>query len=427
MQPEDPDVRALFTAGSIGSLPIKNRLVATPHAVSTYDGVPSREDNAYFGALAAGGVGLIIAGATIPHESSRTRSRALTEAYAKDAARTLAARPRAVHENGGLIFGQLVHLGREMLGRDTLHIPVAPSAVRSPRDPFPPKALSVAEIDEIVEGFGASARNLREAGYDGVEISGGHGYLVAQFLSPAVNRRSDDYGGSASNRFLFLRRVVEAIREHCGPDFPLGVRLSAPEQVPGGITVDDSIEIAQLVAEMETVDYLSITTGGAGLYVQDMSSPAGMTGAAAGRIRAATGMKVIAGHRNSDVTTAVGLLASGCANFVGMVRALIADPQLPAKAARGHLDDIRPCIVCVQDCRAFDGGLFCAVNPDTGRELTPLTLSGVRRRKKVAVIGGGPGGSGSGPNRCRGRARCVPLRAGQRARRSGPAGKRSAA
>ena len=392
MTAENPGVSALFTPGLIGTLAIKNRLVATPHAVSTVDGVPTREDTAYFSALAAGGVGLIIAGATIPHESSRTRSRGLTEAYAKDAAQALRARPHAVHENGAKIFCQLVHLGREMLGRDTLHVPVAPSAIRSPRDPFPPKALSIREIDDIVAGFAISAYNLREAGYDGVEISGGHGYLVAQFLSPAANTRTDDYGGSPDKRFLFLRRVVDAIRERCGADYPLGIRLSAPEQSPGGLTVNDSVDIARLVAAMGAVDYLSITTGGAGLYVQDMSTPAGMTADAAGRIRAATGMTVIAGHRNSDIKTAARILAAGSADFIGMVRALIADPKLPNKAEGGHLDDIRPCIVCVQDCRAFDGGLFCAVNPDTGRELTPLVLSGTRLRRRVAVIGAGPGG-----------------------------------
>src|ERR687888_190583 len=159
----------LFSEFRLGSLLLKNRVVGLPHGSAMVDrGVPTDDDLAYWEARAAGGAGLLIVGGTVAHRSGLLR-----------------------HRRGARMFVQLNHLGRESVGGTSEYAPVAPSAVRSPRDFATPHPLTIAEIEELVEAFVTGAENLEQAGYDGVELHAGHGYLLAQFLSPAVNRRAD--------------------------------------------------------------------------------------------------------------------------------------------------------------------------------------------------------------------------------------------
>src|SRR5439155_600659 len=173
---------------------------------------------------ARAGVGLIVTGAAVVHPTSRFPVRIIAEAWDEDGIDALRARVQAVQRHGARIFGQLVHLGRESPGGLTDTVPLAPSAVASARDPNPPHEMSVAEVRMIVDAFAASAANFRAAGYDGVEISAGHGYLVAQFLSRASNRRSDAYrGDTLEGRIRLLREIVEETRSRCGAGYPIGV------------------------------------------------------------------------------------------------------------------------------------------------------------------------------------------------------------
>jgi 2,4-dienoyl-CoA reductase (NADPH2) len=250
------------------------------------------------------------------------------------------------------------------------------------------------EIAEIVESFGICAANLRRSGHDGVEIHGAHGYLVGQFLSPATNFRDDAYGGTPERRLRFLRELIASIRKHCGEDFVLGLRLSADEEVADGLTIPDTAQIGKAIARDGGVDYLSITLGTRGLYVKDVTAPEATAERAAGIIRDASGLPVIVGQRITRPEVAERLLAEGNADLIGLARAVIADPEWVAKAARGEAERIRPCVGLNQDCRAFAPHLHCAVNPQAGRETVAAFMPRPQapRPRRVAVIGAGPGG-----------------------------------
>jgi 2,4-dienoyl-CoA reductase (NADPH2) len=389
MSSEFPHVFSPFT---IGSMSLKNRLVALPAGTSMAEnGVPTHGDTEHFERLAAGGVGMIIGGATVVHPSTTLRSRKLVEAYIDEFVPAAAAKAEVIHRHGARFIGQLCHLGREFIGGESDSPPVAPSPIKTVRDAYPPHELTIAEIEDIVEGWRVSTENLVKAGADGVEIHAAHGYLPAQFLSPLTNRRVDDFGGSFENRMRFLRLVLEAMRSVIPQGFVLGVRLSGEEEIPGGMTIEDCVRIAEDLAG-RGVDYFSITHGTRGKYVKDSTNPDAVAVPSAARVKAATGLPTLVGQRIRDVATADHIVKTGRADLVGMARALIADPDLPVKSQTGRLGEIRGCLGINQDCRAFDPHLHCAVNAEIGRGRHPGVGVRVERPREVYVIGGGPAG-----------------------------------
>ncbi len=205
----------------------------------------------------------------------------------------------------------------------------------SPRSADTPHELTAAEIRMIVESYGRSAANVQAAGYDGVEIHGAHGYLVAQFLSPASNRRFDAYrGDTLEGRMRMLVEVVEEIRTRCGDDFPLGVRLSADEQSPDGLTLDDTLEIVDALQEAAPVDYLSITAGMRGAYVKDSSWDEGFALPLAEAVKQGVDVPVIAAGRVRLPELAERAVASGQVDFVAVGRAMLVDPSRPRRRGR---------------------------------------------------------------------------------------------
>jgi len=358
-----------------------------------HDGRVTEHDVALQEERARGGVGLIITGSAHVHPTSRFPARILTEAWDEDGLEMLTRRVAAVQRHGARIFGQLQHLGREAPGGLTEALPLAPSAVPSPRVPGVPHEMSADEIRMIVAAYGRSASNFQTAGYDGVEIHGAHGYLVAQFLSPASNRRTDAYcGDSVDGRLRFLREIVEEIRTCCGAAFPLGVRLSASEQTSHGLTLDDTLEIVDALQRAAPVDYLSITAGVRGGYVKDSSVEEGFALGLAEAVKQGVDVPVIAAGRIRLPHLAEHALASGQADFVGLGRAQLADPEWVNKAREGRAAEIRPCIGIVQDCRRYAGGVACAINPRVGRENEWERPRRTEQSRRVAVAGGGPGG-----------------------------------
>ena len=338
----------LFSPLRLGPLRLKNRIVAVPHGTAmTERGVPTDDDISFWEARAAGGVAAMITGATTTHPSGVLRDRRRAEPWNPDSLAQMARRADRVHRHGAAILCQLNHLGREGVGGASEYAPVAPSAIRSPRDASTPHPLTAAEIEELIEAFVSGAVNVREAGYDGIELHAAHGYLIAQFLSPASNRRGDEYGGEESGRMRFLERIIAGIRERCDAECVLGVRLSADEEIPEGMHVDDAISIAHRLSDLGGVDYLSLTVG-----------------------------------------------QRGAADLVGMARQLIVDPQWPAKARRGITRSIRPCIGLNQECRTFPGGILCAASARAGRErwFDERLRAPRRHALRVAVVGGGPAG-----------------------------------
>lgn len=385
----------LFSQLQLGRETLQNRVVILPHGTSmVVDGATTEGDLAYYRQRAASRPGMIVTGAAVVHPGSARRQRVLVEDYSEHVLPALERRAQMMREYGVVPVGQLVHLGRELIGMDSDHAPVAPSVLRSPRDPFPPRELDHVDIAEIVEAFGHSAGNLKRTGHAGIEIHAAHGYLPAQFLSPATNLRDDLYGGDPVRRFRFLRETIEAIRHHCGDDFLLGVRLSADEETGEGIEIADTLRIVEQLQTLGGVDYVSITLGTRGAYVKDVSQPEATAARAAGIVRDNCSLPVIVGQRITRPDLAEQLLAEGKADMIGMARALIADPGWLDRAREGKAERIRPCLGLNQDCRSFAPHLHCAVNPQAGRE-TVAPFSGPKTadsKRRIAIIGGGPAG-----------------------------------
>jgi NADPH-dependent 2,4-dienoyl-CoA reductase/sulfur reductase-like enzyme len=257
-----------------------------------------------------------------------------------------------------------------------------------------PHPLSVGEIQGLVEAFRQAARRVKEAGADGVEVHMAHGYLLCQFLSPFSNQRGDEYGGSPEKRLKMPLEVLKAVRNTVGPDFPIVCRLSADEYVDGGLKLEDSIPIAKAL-EKNGANALHISACiAASVYLNHPPYYVGegvFTYLAQG-IKAAVKIPVITVGRIRTPELANQVIEEKKADLVSMGRALIADPFLPKKAMEGKVEDIIPCISCNRCILSIRrGDLYCAVNPETGREAT-LVVKKAESPKKVWVIGGGPGG-----------------------------------
>jgi 2,4-dienoyl-CoA reductase (NADPH2) len=385
----------LFREFALGRRRLDNRVAVLPYGTAMVtDGVPTDGDKAHYANIARSRPGLVITGATVVHPSSAGRNRILTEAYNELAVASLGHKAAMMQAHGCVVFGQLVHLGREWPVGDSDVPPMAPSPLRSPRDAYLPREMSQLDIDTVVEAFGRSARNLQQAGFDGIDIHGAHGYLVAQFLSPATNRRTDAYGGTPQKRLRFLLEVIDSIRRQCGDDLGLSVRLSADEEIADGLEIPDTVQIAKALEAHGGVDLLSLTLGTRGAYVKDMTVPDATAANAAIAVRRECRLPILLGQRISDPVVAERLLEEDTADLVGMVRAFLADPEWLTKVRRDEATRIRPCLNLNQDCRAFSPHLHCAVNPMIGRETTQDfgELSPAATSKRVAVIGGGPGG-----------------------------------
>ncbi|MFF0561603.1 FAD-dependent oxidoreductase [Streptomyces sp. NPDC004266] len=393
----------LFSPLRIGGVTVPNRILSSGHdTVLAEDGAVTDDLIAYHEARAAGGVGLIVLQVSGVHESARYTTHVLMatdDACVPGYARLAA----AVHRHGTKVFGQLFHPGREILESEDGTAPVAwaPSATPSERFHVMPRAMTEAEIREVVDGYGQAARRLREAGLDGVEVVASHGYLPAQFLSPHVNVRTDGWGGDREGRLRFLREALRSVRAEARPGFAVGLRISGDELSHDGLDTELVLEtVARLDAE-GLLDYVSVCAGsssslsGAEHIAPPMFRPAGYTAPLAAKVRAVVGVPVMVAGRINQPQEAERILADGQADACAMTRALICDPDLPAKTAEGRTEEIRACVGCNQACIGhFQLGhpISCIQHPETGRERRFGVLPLVTRRKKVLVVGGGPAG-----------------------------------
>lgn len=394
--------RYLFTPQQIGSVTVPNRLVLLPHTTLLGDQhLVGDRQIAYYEERAKGGVGLVIVETLVVHPTSQPL---LNEPFAFDPRQVPRYREltAAVHRHGARIFGQLAHGGRQLMDGSISRLPlwgVSPIPM-SPVTEMPHE-MDEDQIEELIEAFARCAGYLREGGFDGCELHSSHGYLIQQFISPLTNQRTDRWGGSLENRLRFPLAVMERVRKVVGRDFVLGMRLAADEFVPGGLTLDDTPEIARRLAASGQLDYLSVS-GGLGLtpfiITADMSFPPGSQVHLAATIKREVGdLPVIAAQRINDPVLAERILADGHADLIGMARALICDPELPLKAREGRLDDIRPCIGCNQNCvgRIYQHrSIGCIQNAAAGREREwgIGTLKPAATPRRVVIVGGGPAG-----------------------------------
>ncbi|MGD0393655.1 MAG: mycofactocin system FadH/OYE family oxidoreductase 2 [Acidimicrobiales bacterium] len=389
--------RHLFTPLRIGPVTVPNRIVFSAHLTNyAADGLPTEQHAAYYEARAAGGAGLII---TEEHSTHRTDwpYEKLIHGFNPEVIGGYKRITERVHAHDVPIFAQINHNGGQASSMYS-RLPVwAPSPVADPLFREVPKAVELHEIAEIVDGYATVAGHCVEGGFDGVELQCSHSSIVRGFLSPATNKRTDDYGGTLVNRSRLLLEIVDAVREVIGGGRALGVRLCGDELIEGGTDIEDAVAIARLVDATGRVDYINTSIGvaTATLYMIEasMQVPPGYAMFIPSAIRAAVGVPVVGVGRFKDPKQADRALHEGLCDLVGVVRGQIADPDFGAKARSGHATDIRTCLSCNQECvgrMGLNRWLGCIENPRTGRESTVLPAPG--RRRKVVVVGGGPGG-----------------------------------
>jgi 2,4-dienoyl-CoA reductase-like NADH-dependent reductase (Old Yellow Enzyme family) len=389
---------SLFSPIEIGVMNVRNRVLMAPmeRNFAHADGTVSERTLAHYEACAAGGVGWIDVESTFVDQRGRGRTHQLG-IHDDDCVPGLKELVERVHAHGPRIGIELHHAGRQTASGLTGLQPIAPSPVPCPEVANEtPHELAPREIDAVIALYGEAARRASEAGFDAIELHSAHGYLPLAFLSELTNHRTDRYGGSFENRARFSVRVLEAMREAARPGIVVGVRFSASEFLAGGLTVEDTARYAQIL-EAAGAQYLSLSAGQYASFqviIPPMDTPAGFLLPLIDRIKSGVSIPIVAVSRFTDPRVADRAIADGHVDVAGFGRAFLTDPEWPAKAEGGRLDEIVHCIGCNQGCTAriaLQRDVTCLVNPVCGRELE-FTMEPASRRKRVLVVGGGPAG-----------------------------------
>ncbi len=395
------DLTHLFSPIQIGNLRLRNRLVMAPMAMnySTETGGLVQRQIDYYVERARGGVGLIVSESNYVSPEGRGAPNRLG-LYSDDMVPEHRKLVEAIHRENTPVVAQLHHAGRNAPTSAIGQHPVAASAVPllTMGDRYVgniPRALTIPEIERLVELFGRAAGRAKVAGFDGILIHSSNGYLLHGFLSPETNKRTDRYGGSEENRARLLLEVVGRVRQAVGPEMPLLVRLTGEEHVEGGYRVDF---ICRVAGWLEAAGVNLINVSGGSYEEREWSSgprsmPEGHNVPVAAQVKAAVRIPVSVSGRIKRPEMADSLIAEGKVDQVWMGRALIADPYLPRKAMEGRLGEIRECLSCNECVSRLGEGLDvrCTVNPESGRE-GEMRLVRAQRPRRVVVVGGGPAG-----------------------------------
>jgi 2,4-dienoyl-CoA reductase (NADPH2) len=381
----------LFRPLDLGFVILKNRVLMGSMHTGLEEGKDGfRRMAAFYGARAAGGVGLIVTGGVAPNRAGWIAPFSLRLATRSQVAEHKLI-PEAVHEHGGKICLQILHAGR--YGYHPLC--VAPSAIRAPINRFKPRELSERAIRATIKDFADCATLAAEAGYDGVEIMGSEGYLINEFLAKKTNLRRDSWGGDFTGRMRFPLEVVAAVRRAVGERFIIIYRLSMLDLVKGGSTWEEVVTLAQ---EIEAAGATIINTG-IGWHEARVPTIATVVPRAGfawvtQRLVGKVGIPLVATNRINTPEVAEKVLAEGCADMISMARPFLADPRWVDKAAEGRAEEINTCIACNQACldHIFSRKeATCLVNPRACRETEALLVK-ASHPKRVAVVGAGPAG-----------------------------------
>ena len=383
---------SLFQPIKVGPLTIPNRIVRSAHSTA----LPLKRLIAYHEARAVGGVGMSTLEATSVHLSSPAM-RSIIPLHDDAVIDFYKELSTALKPHGMKMLQQIYHPGSARApGKGTTQISASP--IPNPIAGGIPIEMTPSMIEEMVQAFADAARRCRDGGLDGVDIHASSGYLIEQFLSPANNIRTDEYGGSLENRMRFLMEIIHAIRQEVGNDICVGIRLPNEEYIPGGLTAEDNAEIAKIVEPH--VDYISLHMGSYWRFhklLSPMDDPLGHEMPANEPITTQLTKPTIVVGRIMTLDQANTIVTEGQADMVSMVRALIADPGLVNKAKQGNTDLIRPCIGsnfgCVGQIMST-GKLGCVVNVAAAKE-TEVTFEPSEKPKsieKILIVGGGPAG-----------------------------------
>ncbi len=399
-------LKKLFEPVSIGSMKLRNRTVMTAMATNYCNEMGYVTDRlvAYLEERAKGGVGLIIS-EMAPVDNAGSSKYVSLMVDSDDRIPGLRKIADAVHAHGAKVAIQVCHGGRfvsiaatHRLGESASGVAGSTAWISSGSNDEVRK-MSIPEIQELVRKFAAAAKRVKEAGCDAVEIHGAHGLIIHEFLSPLVNNRSDGYGGDLQGRLRFPLEVLRAIREAVGKDFPIIYRISADEGLENGLKIEESAEICKIF-EKEGADAIDVSSGTAVTNpiptyppFPNMSFPRGVFLPLSAAIKKAVKIPVIGVGRIVDPMIGEQALKDGKADLIGFGRGLVADPELPKKAAAGLSEDIRSCIGCGNCLHSLfkREPITCMVNASSGRE-KEFVLKKALTSKKVLVIGGGPAG-----------------------------------
>lgn len=390
----------LFSPLQIGKTVVPNRISFSAHLTNfAENNLPSEQHVYYLAERAKGGAGLIITEEQSVHPTDHAYEK-LIDAFKPEVVPRYHKICRAVHEYETKIFAQLNHNGAQSDGTLS-RLPVwGPSPVPDVMFREVPKEMEREDIKEVMAAFSKSATHVREGGFDGIELQIGHSSLLRQFLSPLSNLRTDEYGGSLENRMRLALEVIEAVRATVGADFTLGIRLCADEMIPGGLTLDDTKEMARRFEATGKIDFIDLSVGTFyNLYLVGgtMHTPLGYTIPLSAGIKEVVNLPVFATGRINDPVMAERILADGQADMIGMVRAQICDPEMPNKAKEGRLEEIRYCVADNQGCYgrvAVNKSIGCIQNPAIGNEKAQGigSLKPASVKKRVLIVGGGPAG-----------------------------------
>ena len=386
----------LFSPFSINNLTLNNRIVmpALASFLIGTDGSISDATVEHYRRRAAGGPAMVImeACAVSPEGIVSAHQAVIHDDHFIDG---LAKVARAMKAEGAVPAIQIHHGGRQTSAKIINRKPLAPSPLPCPTIRGDVEPLTIDGIQELVQKFSDAAHRAFLAGFELIEIHGAHGYLVNQFLSSFSNIRKDEYGGSVVGRTRFAREIVEAVRQRVGPDFPISFKISAEEYVDSGLTTEESIEILKILVQAG-VDVVQVSAGTdvtPEWICQPMFMEKACLAESARQIKNALDIPVMAVGRINDPLIANEIISQKKADMVCIGRGLLADPEMPAKAQEGRLDEIRTCIACNTCMQSIfkRGRIECLVNPMLGRE-KEMAFIPTDNPKKVMVIGGGPGG-----------------------------------
>jgi len=359
----------LFDSTTINNMTLQNRLVrsATWEGMCEQDGRPTEKTINLYRDLAQGGVGLIISGYTFVRPEGKGLPGKMgihTDAFAGDYEKLT----QAVHDAGGKVALQIVHVGGQTDAKTAGRQPLAPSAIKADQFPEMPAELSKDEISDIVTAFGEGARRAKEWGFDAVQLHGAHGFLICQFLSQLTNRRTDEYGGSLENRCRFLFEVYEKVRKMTGADYPVLIKLNAADNLDGGLEIDDAVYAAQKLSEAG-IDAIEVSagtpaSGDKGPVRNKITKPEreAYNLDLACKIKSAVGcpVMVVGGFRSYNVAEKT--VKDDGMDYISMSRPLIREPGLPDRWMKGERDSAK-CISC-NSCFTpglEEGGIYCVI------------------------------------------------------------------
>ena len=387
----------------LGHLTLKNRIFSSSHAPGyNTDGIPNERYMAYHEEKARGGIGMTMIGGSSNVSADSASLWGQMYFGSDQIIDPLAEMTDRVHRHGAAVMSQITHMGRRNVSNDGDWLPtIAPSPIREPMHRGWPKEMDRADIRRVVDDFGTAAIRARAGGLDGIEVCA-TSHLIDQFWTPLANRRTDEYGGSIENRLRFTVEVLQSIREAIGSDLLVGIRMIADEDQVGGLSREESVDIALRLAASGLLDFLNITSSslateeGLSKAIPPSGTPLMPFVPLAAAVKASVDLPILHATRITDLASARHAIASGSIDLAGMTRSHIADPHLVVKLERGEPERIRVCVGASLCINRLHQGLesVCIQNPATGREtrIPQIVPTSAGPSGRAVVVGAGPAG-----------------------------------